>query len=146
MADGHVTLSPGFRATAGCRFVANTEGCNNSALSSSNNMAAQVSDIKTNVTAVNSDDKRKTLSVYPNPTTGVFFVRYKGEKSFDATIVVRNMFGQQVYQGQMQKGILDLQQTINLAGKPIGVYIIELNTGDKKITDWPRDFTGSKQR
>ena len=30
MADTRVTLTPGFRATAGCRFVANTEGCNNS--------------------------------------------------------------------------------------------------------------------
>lgn len=53
MADGHVTLSPGFRATAGCRFVANLEGCSNSL----NNAAAASVDQTESISAV-----KKTFS------------------------------------------------------------------------------------
>ena len=52
MADGKVTLTAGFRATAGCRFVANTRGCSNNVTGS----ARKPSSVMTQVTSC----KRKT--------------------------------------------------------------------------------------
>lgn len=133
MADDHVTLTPGFRAFAGCRFVANTEGCNNST-----NKAATIAEepvaIQADKLVAGNTLATGSLKVYPNPTTGIFTVHYGNNKMFNATIVVRNMYGQAVHTSQTKTNITQLQETINLKGKPKGVYIVDVNFGTKRLS------------
>lgn len=133
MADGHVTLNPGFFARAGCRFVANTEGCNTSANKSA---AAATATAETQSEKIISDNplQNGVLKVYPNPSTGVFTLQYQNTTAANATVTVRNMYGQVVYSSQTKTNITQLQQTISLTGKPKGVYIVEVNLGIKKLS------------
>lgn len=132
MADGHVTLSPGFRATAGCRFVANTEGCNNSA-SKSSKLAETVTNAVTKQPAV-ANDKTPGLSVFPNPSTGMFTVQYSGKETFIASVNIRNTMGQVVYSIPAKTYYNRLQEKVNISGKPKGMYLVEIAAGDKSIT------------
>ena len=134
MADDHVTLTPGFRAFAGCKFVANTKGCNNSTNKPAQCAVATTNETQNEQVIANKDVKGSGLAVYPNPSTGVFSVRYQNSKVFNATIVVRNTYGQVVYTSQSVKNITALQQNINLSNKPKGIYIVEINTGEKRVT------------
>ncbi|HRI21041.1 MAG TPA: peptidoglycan DD-metalloendopeptidase family protein [Panacibacter sp.] len=132
MADGHVTLSPGFRATSGCRFVANTEGCNNSTSSFN-----KIAETETAVALVkdNAADKIQTgLTVFPNPSAGVFTVRYSNNQKFTASVTVRNMLGQVVYAIAAREFQNELLQRVNLTGKPKGIYLVEILSGDKRIS------------
>ncbi|CAN5715263.1 hypothetical protein BH10BAC2_BH10BAC2_17280 [soil metagenome] len=133
LADTKVTLNPGFRATAGCRFVANTEGCNNSASKSSKLSETEIANAITKQPAV-ANDKTPNLSVFPNPSTGTFTVQYNGKETFTASVNIRNMMGQIVYATPAKIYHNRLQEQVNISGKPKGMYLIEIAAGDKRIT------------
>lgn len=133
MADTKVTLNPGFRATAGCRFVANTEGCNNSASRSSSFAETELVNAVIKQPAV-VNDKTPNLSVFPNPSTGMFTVQYSGKETFNASVNIRNTMGQIVYSIPAKTYHNRLQEQVNISGKPKGMYLVEIAAGDKRIT------------
>ncbi|NNV55393.1 peptidoglycan DD-metalloendopeptidase family protein [Panacibacter sp. KCS-6] len=134
MADGHVTLSPGFRATAGCRFVAHTAGCNNSTAAINKAATAETAG-KVEKGALTADNKMQSgVRVFPNPSTGVFTIRYGNNQKFSAAVTIRNMLGQVIYAIAEREYEHELQQQVNLTGKPKGIYLVEILSGDKRIT------------
>lgn len=129
MADQKVVLAPGFRAVAGCRFVANLEGCSKSVAASSGMQEtpvvtqAIIQQADAAEPAINND-----LTVYPNPSSGQFAISYKEAKLFDAVINIRSVDGKLVY-SQLKKNTTHLQEQIQLQAK--GMFLIELKTGTK---------------
>ena len=134
MADARVILNPGFQATAGCRFVANTLGCNNS--TNLNKQPEPVAAVVANNAATNDANKKANgLRVFPNPSTGIFTMQFSSNKLGDATVAVKNMMGQIVYALPQQKNISQLNRQINLSSMPKGIYIVEVNTGTEKTSE-----------
>ncbi len=131
MSDGKVTLNPGFRAYAGCRFVANTEGCNNS--TSSFNKVAKTETANAVVKDVTKEKIQTALTVFPNPSAGVFTVRYNLNQRFTASVTIRNMLGQVVHSVAALEYQNELLQQINLTGKSKGIYLVEILSGDRRI-------------
>lgn len=134
MADGHVTLSPGFRATAGCRFVANTKGCNNS-ISGINK--AEQAEIASNITkqlSYTNGIALKEITIFPNPSDGVFTVQYNSNGIFTASVKIINMKGQVVVSMPAATYQKRLEKHINISGQPKGMYMIEISNGNKRIT------------
>lgn len=132
MADNHVTLSPGFRATAGCRFVANTQGCSNSVT------AAAPQNLVSNAVSsqLEADDKTQSaVKIFPNPSTGVFTIKYQQKDKFNAGINVRNMMGQVIHTIPSKEYNGQLLQLINITGKPKGMYLVEIVTANKRIIE-----------
>lgn len=134
MADGHVTLKPGFRASAGCRFVANTEGCNNST-KAKNQTEPVAAVVANNAATKNAGKNANGLRIFPNPSSGIFTMQFSPNKIGDATVTIKNMMGQIVYALPQQKNILQLNRQINLNNMPKGIYIVEVNTGMERITE-----------
>ena len=134
MADGHVTLNPGFFARAGCRFVANTEGCNNSTPSFNKVDETQTASVASNEALIANGKVETGVTVFPNPSTGTFAVRYSNNQKFTATVTVRNMLGQIVYLVAAREYQQQLLQQVNLTGKPKGIYLVEILSGNKRIT------------
>jgi hypothetical protein len=133
MADGHVTLSPGFRATAGCRFVANTEGCNKSTAFNKVEKTETSSEIIKEPLIAN-EKMQSGLTVFPNPSSGVFTIRYSSKQKFSAAVTIRNMLGQVVFAIAEREYQQELQQQVNLTGKPKGIYLVEILSGNKRNT------------
>jgi murein DD-endopeptidase MepM/ murein hydrolase activator NlpD len=130
MADQKVVLSPGFRA--GCRFVANLQGCEKSISASLSTLTQQTQlpveiNMQQNISA---KELINDFAAYPNPSTGPFTIRYKQDKIFNAIINIWSIDGTLVYV-QRKNGITNLQEKVSLKSK--GVYLIELNMGNKSL-------------
>lgn len=123
-----VTLTPGFDAkpSAGGSTIIRATICTGSAtVTSSRPITSTQTEIKTN---------DAPLLVYPNPTNGVITFTYKQDKVFNPSLVIRNIHGQVVYSLAKQKKIQQINQKIDISKQPKGLYIIELNTGEKRMT------------
>jgi hypothetical protein len=121
-----VILTPGFDAkpSAGGLTVIRANICQGSAsVTSARPLASSPDEIKRN----------DAVLIYPNPTNGVVTFTYKQDKLFSGFIAVRNIHGQVVYSTAKQNNLLQINQRIDISKQPKGMYILELNTGDKRI-------------
>ena len=69
---------------------------------------------------------KNEVSIYPNPTTDVFFIDLKSS----ASIVVVNALGQTVVEQTLNAG----KQTINLSNQAKGVYFVKVIQNEKQET------------
>lgn len=70
------------------------------------------------------------VSIYPNPSNGVFNVAVSTEKASVITIEVMNTQGQVVYRNEAN-AVAEYRESINLEGFAKGVYCVKVNTGNK---------------
>ena len=75
-----------------------------------------------------------TVNLYPNPSTGEFYLSVEGINSRKVAITVLNTTGQLVYRKELRPTESILHEPINLSGKGKGVYIISINDGKRIIT------------
>ncbi|WP_200504202.1 T9SS type A sorting domain-containing protein [Adhaeribacter terrigena] len=78
----------------------------------------------TNITGVKEDLNAKLVSVYPNPSNGVFNVSAKDMKGGNLNLEVRDMQGRLVYSAAASKD----NATINLKNVASGVYMLKAST------------------
>lgn len=126
-----VILKSGFRAypSSGLMLIQPTE-CNSSWGSAKTGKSTTTATTSKNNTAT---QKAELPLIYPNPTTGIIYINYKSVKEFKATITIRNMYGQVVYNSQQKNSAMYLQERINIGDNPKGIYIVEINTGNAKL-------------
>ena len=87
--------------------------------------------------AVTKNEMQKSITnllVFPNPSTGTFTVQYSSKEKFTASVIVRNMMGVIVYTIPQKQYYGSLQEKINISGKPKGIYMVEIVSGEKRIT------------
>jgi len=129
-----VTILPGFHANPQIFSVTiKAAECN----ASSKSVVAETSSSNTSLVskATSKNNKLNTgLSVYPNPATGYFIIKYNQSSAFDAVITIRNTTGAIIFSLQ-RKNITQLQEKINLTGKAKGVYFVEVMAGAKRFTE-----------
>ena len=86
------------------------------------------------ITEVNSVDEKKNeaITVYPNPSSGIFSIEVKSEElRTKSTVEVYNVLGEKVYS---QSSILNSTFSINLKDSPAGVYFVRAyDEGQKNI-------------
>ncbi|HUM47704.1 MAG TPA: MopE-related protein, partial [Chitinophagales bacterium] len=74
------------------------------------------------------------LTVFPNPTDGVFtiYLQLSSEASLEATVKMRNLLGQLIYEGSAKliKGKLSEALQLNKTD-PAGTYLVEVVIGDQ---------------
>ena len=73
------------------------------------------------------------LSVYPNPSNGVFTAAMVLETASDVTVSVVDMTGNKVYES-IDKSVKEINKHINLSNMAAGVYIMNVRT-DKGSTN-----------
>ena len=85
-----------------------------------------------NVTSVEAiEDVNNELHVYPNPSNGQFTLEWQSNDFEDAQLVIRNMAGKAIYQGQLNS---DQRQEINISGTAKGMYLVQIHTSDRIIS------------
>jgi len=80
--------------------------------------------ISKNALGIEESDPSSTLTVYPNPSSGIIYLANRGEKGIVADITVSNMLGRTVY----------LQQAISLGSEPYSIDLSGLATGIYIVT------------
>ena len=74
-------------------------------------------------TGINSNPDRTEFSIYPNPTTGVFYIS-SGRKQYHIDIFT--LFGEKVYSKTISKTISE----IDISSQPAGIYFLKIFNWD----------------
>ncbi|MCD4698327.1 MAG: T9SS type A sorting domain-containing protein [Bacteroidales bacterium] len=123
---GHqeIVLSNNFTAKEGCEFTARIEPCPDY---SDNLELIDHNDENKNITQVyNSVIEPLQVSIYPNPTSGEFFVVFSQPvQNFDLEVL--NSIGEPII---TKKGDNYSRQTININSYPDGVYLVKVKIKD----------------
>lgn len=76
----------------------------------------------------------RSISVYPNPTTGNLTINIK-DLSFDnMNVKVFNMIGERVFAGQYSKVQAQSLINLNIGGNAAGIYMIQISTEQGVVT------------
>ena len=73
-----------------------------------------------------------TLSIYPNPSKGIFNLDLLNVKDGEYTITVDNLLGQEVY-SESRNVINSSSKTIDLSNLTKGVYMVNINNSETSI-------------
>ena len=73
------------------------------------------------------------ISIYPNPTNGLFSIAIKNASFKELTISVVNMLGTEVFSASDKNNSTDYKIEINLDGLSKGMYYLKLSTGTDAI-------------
>lgn len=73
------------------------------------------------------------INIYPNPTTnGSFALEFEIDTEKEITVKLFNLIGKEILARNLQVFQGLNEESFNLNGKPKGVYILEISSGDKK--------------
>ncbi len=75
----------------------------------------------------------KKISIYPNPSTGIFNIQFNGELKGDVGINVFDIFGRTKYQTIFNNNSGYNTHKVDFSNNPQGIYILELNQNDRKL-------------
>ncbi|MEI7981514.1 MAG: metallophosphoesterase [Bacteroidota bacterium] len=81
------------------------------------------------------DQKPNKLLCAPNPTEGNFTLHYSSLLTGEAIITIFNMTGNKVAQGKARKTMYDMEYTFNLSNNARGIYLVQVELGNTKVTD-----------
>lgn len=79
---------------------------------------------------IEENDMLNTISVYPNPTSGLFNISASNANFTHLTISVLDIQGKEVYNTSDKNNSNNYNKEINLNGLAKGIYYIKLNTGN----------------
>ena len=137
----YVTLKPGFKAAKGSVFSANTNllttvDCQPVPASCScyYDGGCRISAVNLNALRANADTPSETnIQVYPNPTTGIVNIALTSTAQLNASIVVTNSLGEQVYSvSATYTGAKVIEA--DLSAEPDGIYIVQITSGSGVTT------------
>lgn len=74
-----------------------------------------------------------TFSVYPNPNNGQFTIKLKSNSGKDINVEVFDIRGRSILNNSY-RNTGDFNQTISLDNAQSGMYLLNINDGDKKLT------------
>jgi hypothetical protein len=74
------------------------------------------------------DFSAKKISIYPNPTSGEFFIN-----KLDSEFIIKNIYVKNIVNQALIK--LENQQSINIENLPAGIYFIEFHSNQGIFTE-----------
>lgn len=89
-------------------------------------------ELKMNIIVSGANEKDPySLQLYPNPSTGQFFLKAKRVQDKLINVAVLNMAGQLVFRSGKKQGTNDYSQLINLDKMAIGLYAVKIMIDDQ---------------
>ena len=81
------------------------------------------------------EDKKiaRNINIYPNPSSGIFNIRFSDSWKGDVGIKVVDIFGRSKYQNIIDNSSGSMSHRVDISSSSQGLYILELSQGDKKV-------------
>ena len=73
-------------------------------------------------------DPAAAFTIYPNPSTGIFTLLYKGDKPLVYSTRIMNALGENIYESQ------GFQPTYDLSNNSAGAYFLQIHLPSKTIS------------
>jgi hypothetical protein len=81
------------------------------------------------------ENDKFTVSLRPNPSSGVFFVNISGVREQTVTISVTDLQGKTVYQNNLKSSLNALTREIDLSSLSKGTYVVKVRTDKEQKID-----------
>ena len=75
----------------------------------------------------------KAISIYPNPTTGIFTIRFNDTWKGDVDLRVLDIFGRAQYLRRIDNTSGQEEHQVDISNKTDGIFVLELAQGDKRV-------------
>lgn len=128
------TLSPGDVTNQTGVFQGLKKGTYGVVVIDANGCSADTTGIYLSITGINDVKPTESLSIYPNPSTGQFFVEFNNQLNKELFIRIFNVVGQVVYTYKVDPMDTFVKKEINLENEARGVYMIQITGPDSKLT------------
>ena len=83
---------------------------------------------------IDPDINENVIKIYPNPSTGQFFVEFNNQLNKELFIRIYNVVGQVVYTYKVDPLDTFVKKEINLENEAKGVYMLQITGPDSKLT------------
>ena len=117
-ADNYVKLNPGFVAAQNSEFHAQINDCT----------VGGMREMEEELIGDNN------LLVSPNPGFGIFSINYTADVNSDMRLIIRNLYGNIIYESELFEDIDQIDQTIDLTNYAKGIYLVEIQKPEGSIT------------
>ena len=98
---------------------------------SNNNAPIQITGICIPLTtSVKSIEEKQSISVFPNPSSGIFQITLDNIQSENGLVKIYNVLGETIF----SVSIVNPSTTIDLCDQPKGIYFIEIQTEQRSFT------------
>ena len=102
-----------------------------------NNCSSQSSNASITVMGITESIASSTISIYPNPTDGIFTIEFTTKTAIDVSFSVLNVLGQEIALNKTKATVGVNKQQFDLSGFAKGVYTLKLISEngviDKKV-------------
>ena len=82
---------------------------------------------------IESNEVQKKISIYPNPSSGIFYIDFSTESNLDCSINVYNVLGKEVYKEEWMLFNNDIKYKLDLSQLRYGVYFIKISQGSQEM-------------
>jgi len=135
IAHERIVLQSGFRAENGSYFAARIEPCYNCD-NKGDSMTEQVLFLHDKTNSMEALPEKNfsyhekhllSVNVYPNPSSGIFYIEMKGSTSSENFLEIVNLMGTVVYS---QFSLIDGLIVVDLSSYQKGIYFVKLSCGE----------------
>ncbi len=84
-------------------------------------------------TGIDKNLQTNSISVFPNPSTGIFIIDINGGNNGTYIIEIRNALSQLIYTEKVQTSGSSSRKNINLSTESKGVYSLTIQSGETKV-------------
>jgi len=85
------------------------------------------------VTGIEDQGSDGSISIYPNPTSGIFKIRFNDTWKGNVDLRVLDIFGRSQYLRNIDNSSGQLEHEVDISNKSDGIFFVELSQEDKKV-------------
>ncbi len=85
-------------------------------------------------TSIENNDLTKNLTIFPNPSNGVFKYSLSNKRKMEGTISVTNIHGKEIYSKNIDSQNSTIIGEIDLSSLPKGIYLVSFSTQEDLFT------------
>ena len=76
---------------------------------------------------------REVIDIYPNPTSGIFKIRFSDAWKGNVDLRVLDIFGRVQYLRSIDNSSSQMEHKVDISNKTDGLFFVELSQDDKKV-------------
>ena len=112
--------------------VISIDSVENATLSSDTTVTITITDDDT-VTGIEDQGSDGSISIYPNPSSGIFNIRFNDTWKGNVDLRVLDIFGRSQYQRNIDNSSGQVEHQVDISNKSDGIFVIELAMDNKKV-------------
>ena len=115
------------------KFIIDISSVSNGSESGTQQVTVTITDDDDTVAGIEDLVSGKAISIYPNPTSGIFTIKFNDTWKGNVDLRVLGIFGRAQYQRNIDNASGQVEHEVDISNKTDGIFVLELVQGDKRV-------------